>query len=379
MLVVICTVCGSLYMLVGLRLHSVRIVKVCLSYEPRLLMLTNSTQIQIVDNHDRGILDLKFHGNTIITATSIGTIDIYELQPPAPGSQASFQLRSKIRVADHTTVITSVALDISSNGEKQIAFTASDGRVGLVILPSDLLGQVNSPSSTVIEPRERNIPNVTTHVQRLPERHTLEAWITAFSPTSWNPRSIFSGGDDATLMSHVEHTPGEWTPGLRDRKTHGAGVTALLPLQLSGELSSERLLLTGSYDDRLRVLDLGSARGTTLRRPTVVRELDLGGGVWRIKVLGQSQDDVDGRSTVKLTLAVACMYAGAFVVEVSLVKECDEVWVCELDIMQHMEEHESMCYGVDARPSRSGTAHSLVSCSFYDKRLCLWQWPPRVN
>lgn len=211
----------------------------------------------------------------------------------------------------------------------------------------------------------------------MPQQHTLEAWITAFSPSSWSPRTIFSGGDDATLLSHVEHTPDEWTVGLSDRKTHGAGVTALLPLDLSGELGEQRLLLTGGYDDRLRVLDLGPGGGSYARRPEVVGELDLGGGVWRIKVLDQYQGDAGGKSMVRLTLAVACMYAGAFVVEACLQKRAEAAWECKFDVLQHMEEHKSMCYGIDMRCSGSNAKHDVVSCSFYDRRLCLWQWPKR--
>lgn len=335
--------------------------------------MTHSKHIQTLEDPDGGILDLEFDGNTIFTATSIGTIDSYELHSSSSSSQPFLQLQSKIRVAEPITVITSIALDTTSDGCRRIAFTASDGKSGLLNLPTPAASSpYPSPSNSY-----QDVPthDVTSDVQTLPQQHTLEAWITVFSPPSWGPRTIFSGGDDATLLSHVEHTPSEWTPGLRDRKTHGAGITALLPLELSGDVSEERLLLTGSYDDRLRVLDLGSGGGCGARRPEVVGELDLGGGVWRINVLDQCQDDADGRSTVKLTLAVACMHAGAFIVAVRLEKGGDTGWQCILDVLHHMEEHESMCYGIDTRHAKSEPHHHLVSCSFYDRRLCLWRWP----
>jgi diphthamide biosynthesis protein 7 len=124
--------------------------------------------------------------------------------------------------------------------------------------------------------------------------HSLEPWTLAFSPDA---SRIFSGGDDAVLQAlelssssvssgrtsgdHLQDDDNDeendalsatllWS----DRKLHEAGVTSILPL-------SNDLLVTGSYDDRIRLLS-----APVLGRRKVLAELDLGGGVWRLKVLG---------------------------------------------------------------------------------------------
>lgn len=160
--------------------------------------------------------------------------------------------------------------------------TLSDGVVAVcesgVVEGSGLLPW--SPSSTV------TMTELTTH--------SLEPWTLAFSPDA---SRIFSGGDDAVLHAlelssssvssgrtsgdHLQDDDNDeendapsatllWS----DRKLHEAGVTSILPL-------ANDLLVTGSYDDRIRLLS-----APVLGRRKVLAELDLGGGVWRLKVLG---------------------------------------------------------------------------------------------
>lgn len=127
--------------------------------------------------------------------------------------------------------------------------------------------------------------------------HSLEPWTLAFGPPG-AAGLLFSGGDDAVLQalrlsSSIDGIPSGcskdddnndedneddeqtlatqlWT----DRKVHQAGVTSILPL-------ASELLVTGSYDDRIRLL-----YAPALGRRRVLAELDLGGGVWRLKMLG---------------------------------------------------------------------------------------------
>lgn len=109
--------------------------------------------------------------------------------------------------------------------------------------------------------------------------HSLEAWILAFNHHALSDApQILSGGDDIVLQ--CSHTPtSDDTAQLlwQDRKLHQAGVTAILPL-------SESLILTGSYDDHIRLLSCPS-----VGRRKCLAELDLGGGVWRLQVLLQER------------------------------------------------------------------------------------------
>lgn len=137
--------------------------------------------------------------------------------------------------------------------------------------------------------------------------HELEAWMMNFTPESLN---VLSGGDDMVLQcshvadddddnddddeseaeeeeeqkgdevedeQHVQKTNKYKTNLLwQNRKLHHAGITAILPL-------SETLVITGSYDDHIRLLQLPKIPGDT--RPKLLAELNLGGGVWRLKLL----------------------------------------------------------------------------------------------
>lgn len=117
--------------------------------------------------------------------------------------------------------------------------------------------------------------------------HDLEAWTAAFSPTS---TGVFSGGDDCALRLLKPHWGSDGMDGVeaswQDKRLHGAGVTAILPL-------SDGLVVTGSYDDRVRLI---AAHAVGRRR--VLAERNLEGGVWRLKVIEADElpdegDDAD--------------------------------------------------------------------------------------
>jgi diphthamide biosynthesis protein 7 len=117
--------------------------------------------------------------------------------------------------------------------------------------------------------------------------HDLEAWTLVFSHDG---KAIYSGGDDAslrfsTLQSSTstskpretedededDFAPLQW----QDRRSHQAGVTAILPLA-----NEPDILITGSYDDNIRILHT-----PLVGRKSVLAEENLEGGVWRLKML----------------------------------------------------------------------------------------------
>ena len=129
------------------------------------------------------------------------------------------------------------------------------------------------------------------------EAHSFEVWALA-----WRYREagndlrleLCSGGDDSVLCRHGlsvrpvsgslggDNVPShgyDFQAPLRDTKTHTAGVTAVLPLQ--PVFHQEEVLLTGSYDEYVRLLGLTDGRS----RPRILAEERLGGGVWRLKTL----------------------------------------------------------------------------------------------
>lgn len=202
-------------------------------------------------------------------------------------------------------------------------------------------------------------------------QHDLEAWTLAFLPDG---SGILSGGDDCTLRflevpqdlgKHVENPDQEAVYGAvrrmpwTDIKIHGAGVTAILPIQIDG---SSILVITGSYDDHIRLIHIPA-----MGRRQVLAEENLGGGVWRFKVLDTHL--INGKLD-EMVLLVSCMYAGARIVKV---RKGGEEW--NFEILAKFEEHESMNYGCDAQPDIDEEGRrTIVSTSFYDRLVCLWKY-----
>jgi diphthamide biosynthesis protein 7 len=124
--------------------------------------------------------------------------------------------------------------------------------------------------------------------------HDLEAWTLTFSHDG---KAIYSGGDDASLRfstlqptssisnpqvtepEEEDFTPLQW----QDRRSHQAGVTAILPLA-----NEPDILITGSYDDNVRILHT-----PLVGRKQILCEENLEGGVWRLKML---EEDTKART-----------------------------------------------------------------------------------
>jgi diphthamide biosynthesis protein 7 len=198
-------------------------------------------------------------------------------------------------------------------------------------------------------------------------QHELEAWTLAFA---LDGSSIYSGGDDSalkffggaatqghTLSDTEDELPISWT----DKKIHGAGVTAILPF--FADVYSA-FVLTGSYDDHIRLIQIPA-----VGRRTVLTELNLGGGVWRLKRLGPSSSGPTLPEEV--LLLASCMHAGARILK--LAKDEESNW--QFEVLAKFEEHKSMNYGSDCQSSLNAKSQrTFITTSFYDRLLCLWRY-----
>ena len=195
-------------------------------------------------------------GSMLCVATSTGSLEFFAFDAKA---EKLAQASSK-QISDEETLV----LDLLWHPSKAdvIAVTLSDGTVSLCQSDDSTNPWSSSGQTTVTELTS----------------HSLEPWTLAFSPDTSH---VFSGGDDAVLQSmQVSDSDGDdsfssttlWT----DRKTHEAGVTAILPL-------ANDLLITGSYDDHIRLI-----AAPPVGRRQLLAELNLGGGVWRLRMLDDS-------------------------------------------------------------------------------------------
>ena len=242
------------------------------------------------------VLDLRFTGHrkgVFAIATSIGSVRMYTINLHGTGP---IEALDSYQIFPESSITLSLAWNCQLCQSDTIAASSSDGHVAIF--------------DTKYQP-----PNATTKI----EAHSLAAWTVAWtykaeedldpvldsggdSPADSNPvphspagnpidllSELHSGGDDSVLCRYgvgIRQDSGsplsegdEFEAPSRDSKTHMAGVTAILPLQTV--FDEEQVLLTGSYDEFVRVLL--PTKGSN--RSKILAEERLGGGVWRLKVL----------------------------------------------------------------------------------------------
>lgn len=151
------------------------------------------------------------------------------------------------------------------------------------------------------------------------------------------------------------------------------------------------LLLTGSYDDFIRVYQTPSLYNS---KPKVLTQRDIGckgGGVWRLKflndpTLSSSSPSLRNESIPKRRFVVlaSCMRVGCKILEIKETQEGE--WT--IDVLARTAIHESMNYASDFLPlvaEGQGDAISkdrvrtIVSTSFYDRLLFVWNWDPALE
>lgn len=269
----------------------------------------NSTEIQSLAT-DFAILDIQWTPHSelvgddlLAVATSTGILAFYRLQQQQ--EQPKLVLSHVQHITDDdTTLVLSLTWHPVRPGV--LGLTLSDGRVCVCTSMGTRSG--SGSGSTEEDDTAAGLwsQDAAVSLQDVHE-HELEAWMMNFTPESLN---VLSGGDDMVLQcshvadddddnddddeseaeeeeeqkgdevedeQHMQKTNKNKTNLLwQNRKLHHAGITAILPL-------SETLIITGSYDDHIRLLQLPKIPGDT--RPKLLAELNLGGGVWRLKLL----------------------------------------------------------------------------------------------
>ncbi|KAF4657447.1 Diphthine methyltransferase [Perkinsus olseni] len=281
-----------------------------------------------------GVLDVRWTGSTSLAAcTAEGGLEFFTVAKDG----RKVECTSKIPVFDgEGPKAVAIGLDVSEGG-RRIASMATGGEVALV----------DGCKGKVLHSWQAHDPK-------------MESWTCCMSPDG---SLLATGGDDCRMKLWDVRTPNTDRPVLRgfnltsgtqvlsDRREHEAGITAYLFVE------DGRRILTGSYDENVRVWDLrygiaDSACDATAMQ-CVVRQAAIG-GVWRMK-----------RSLTGKDLLIAGCYGGC------------EVWRFE-DLLEGREAerigeytgHDSMAYGITSA-SRDG---GVVSCSFYDNAVHRWSY-----
>ncbi|KAF2659693.1 WD40 repeat-like protein [Lophiostoma macrostomum CBS 122681] len=317
-----------------------------------ILIKVSGDEVKLILTHSTpsAILDIHFAPNSpeFGVATSTGSVDIYTLNFDSPDSPQIIHSRC-LQYFPTDVLVTAFSWNWTGS---YLAMTLSDGRV--------CLGSSRSAERWLCL-----------------GAHDLEAWTLAFTPDG---KSIFSGGDDSALKywkdtsilwnysrlkTRAENEDkGEKVATWSVNRVHGAGVTAILPIE-SSDKQDENVVLTGSYDDHIRLVHAPPSG-----RRSVLTEMNLGGGVWRIKQLGTD----NAHKTYSADFLVSCMHAGTRIVRLSR-HEVDSGSEWRFEVLAKFEEHKSMNYGSDYQePQGDRKERTFVTTSFYDRLLCLWRF-----
>jgi len=307
----------------------------------------------------------------LAVATSTGAVEIYTLRPEEGLSQ--LERLNTTHPFEPKVLVLSLAWHPSQERPTTLAVSLSDGKVALM--------DYATPNALI----------------KISEAHSLEAWTVAWSqpfPVIDDEEmfSLYSGGDDSRLctISTIDSArkdeenvstdgatdSGTLSPAF-DSKIHGAGVTAILPFWARTKRQLHKALLTGSYDEYVRVL-VEDPNG----KWKSVAEKRLGGGVWRLKIIGtDTRLGSPGRTESIYHVLASCMHAGVRILQV----RSNNLDSWSIKVLAKFEEHESMNYGSDHTFTTEGGSlrHQvslMASTSFYDRKLCLWTFPiERMN
>lgn len=257
------------------------------------------------------VLDQKWFpndGHLLTVADSKGYVTTYEMKDENLNQIEQFF----IGAGDEDKEILALSLDWNKDGS-QLAVSNSHGGFTVHQLRPEGFEQVQSA-----------------------KEHKYEQWTVAFDKNQSN--ILYSGSDDKTLVCYdLRESP---TPKvLWTKQPHEAGVTSLF-----SPPGHDNIIITGSYDEYIRVFDTRSFKKEK-------DQLFTNGGVWRIKQHPKYPE----------LLLTANMYASAAIIKF-------DQGALSLKELARYPEHAGICYGCDWAPIESETL-TFTCCSFYDKLL----------
>ncbi|KAG9245998.1 hypothetical protein BJ878DRAFT_319539 [Calycina marina] len=328
------------------------------------------------------VLDLHFvPGTQAFAATdSTGGIKIFELEETA--GDTSFSLKERFHhqvfpVEDDILILSFTWYPFGGQNPPSLAITLSTGAIHVIRFTSWSFESYLSEHGPLHE-------------------HTQKAECCAWSPYSKDPTQpslLFTGGDDVRESSlliaqlphikpNVEYDFEELVrPQAMKMRPHESGLTAILPLPGSCFSDTKPILLTGGYDGYIKVYaPLGD---TFSNRPKILAELEIGGGVWKLKLMNYEMERT--AQTGRYRILASCMHAGSRVLDVV---NMESQWMIKiLGAVGHDLNYASDFQPRDdSVPIETAHLHTIfekervcVSTSFYDRLLCVWKFDPSLG
>lgn len=293
------------------------------------------------------------------------------------------------KVFDDSVLITYFAWcpSKSTDGSLSLAVTASSGVVQILNITGAIYGKIHGSDLHL----RKEEPPIALHSLKIPysgeEPQYAYCCFWALHPykSSETFHGIFSGGDDSKLRTCILGNPhnrdDHFDSNLQTSFSgHDAAVISILPIP-SGD--GAWVLLTGSYDNKVRVNLMGWSSGpvstSELAKETplhVLAELDVGGGAYRLEFLQDypRQTEPEGKSDLTFQVLASCMEVGAKVLEV---QKKDDTWsvkvIASIDIdiprWSNPNNKSQLCYASAVQPARKIGGLVFVSSYFNKRRL----------
>ncbi|KAI5683372.1 hypothetical protein M9H77_04600 [Catharanthus roseus] len=274
-----------------------------------------------------GIFDIKWSpvggnaGPLLAQADADGCLKIHELKRRVAESASHENYLEEV-CGEHISSSMCLCLDWNQSSTS-INVGLSDGSVSIVSLVESQLS-----------------------ILREWKAHEFELWATSFD--IHQPNLVYTGSDDCKFSCwDLREDPSNIV--FQNSKVHKMGVCCI-----AKNPNDSNVLLTGSYDEYLRIWDMRS-----ISQPVSKSSLCLGGGVWRIKY----------HPTIPDLVLTACMHNGFAIVKTKN-GEAES-------IEAYNNKHGSLAYGADWQREKihkqGKQGNSVVAtCSFYDRLLRVW-------
>ncbi|KAJ8063960.1 hypothetical protein OCU04_007806 [Sclerotinia nivalis] len=291
------------------------------------------------------------------------------------------------KVFDDSVLITYFAWcpSTSKDGSLSLAVTASTGVVQILNITGAIYGKIHGSDLRL----RKEEPSVSLHSLKIPYSGEEPQyayccnWACHPFTSSENFHGIFSGGDDSKLrtciLGNSRNRDNHFDLNLQTSYSgHEAAVISILPLP-SGD--KRWVLLTGSYDNKVRVINMGWSFGPVSPYELVkeapidvVADLDVGGGAYRLEFLHDYPRQTENNKDISFRVLASCMEVGAKILEL---QRKDNTWVIkviasiDIDIPKwpNPNNKSQLCYASAVQPGRKDGGLVFVSSYFNKRRL----------
>jgi hypothetical protein len=262
-------------------------------------------------------------------------------------------------------------------GTKSLVVAASTGVVQLITVTGDLKSDFSSNDLSL----RREDPALSLHSLKVPyvgeepQYAYCCVWTSAPGGLSNGFSGVFSGGDDSNLRTSTLGTSMEANDDFNYNlpitfSGHDAAVISILPLPCADE---KWILLTGSYDNKVRILTMDWDSQMKQKPIEVSSILDVGGGAYRLEFL-HDYTSQPAQMNPHFQVLATCMEAGVKILDI---QRNEDTWSINVIAHADIEAPKSptlsntaqLCYASAVQKNIDNDDVTFVSSCFTKRQL----------